>query len=93
MYTQERKPSKRLIPGQSRVINDYTAKIGTGLNQSAHRFRVVCFYDDEGNTLRVGTHLMYLPAEDIADLYKARWHIERFHRFLKQHLNRTTSLG
>ena len=35
----------------------------------------------------MATNLSTLSAEDIADLYKARWQIELFHRFLKQHLN------
>jgi hypothetical protein len=93
MYTQKRKSLRRLESEQSRVIEDYTAKIGKGQKQSKHRFRVVCFYDDEGNTLRVATNLMSVSAEDIATLYKARWQVELFHRFLKQHLNMNHFFG
>ncbi|QQK77636.1 IS4 family transposase [Salicibibacter cibarius] len=87
IYTEEREPIPRVTSEHSRVFDDYSAKIGKGKKQSNHRFRIVCFYDDEGNTLRVATNLSTLFAEDIADLYKARWQIELFHRFLKQHLN------
>lgn len=93
MYTQRRKSLKRLKPEQTRVTDDYSATIGKGPNQSDHRFRIVCFKDDEGNTLRVATNLMTLSAEDIANLYKARWQIELFHRFLKQHLNMNNFFG
>ncbi|QQK80432.1 transposase [Salicibibacter cibi] len=88
IYTNEREPIPRVTSDHSRVFNDYSVKTGKGKSQSKHRFRIVCFYDDKGNKLRVATNLSALSAEDLADLYKARWQIELFHRFLNQQLNR-----
>lgn len=93
MYTQNRKDLHSRKFEDTRVIDDYTAAIGKGQKQSDHRFRVVSFYDNEGNTIRAVTNLMSFSAEDIANLYKARWQIELFHRFLKQHLNMNNFFG
>lgn len=93
MYTPKRKTLRHLKPENTQVQDDYTAKIGKGQRQSNRRFRVVSFYDDEGNTIRVATNLMSLTAKDIANLYKARWQIELYHRFLKQHLNMNNFFG
>ncbi|MDC3415137.1 IS4 family transposase [Aquibacillus sp. 3ASR75-11] len=93
MYTQKRHSLKRWEPEETNVIEDYTAQIGKGSNQSEERFRVVSFYDDEGNTIRVVTNLMPLSAKVIADLYKAHWQVELFYRFLKQHLNMKRFFG
>jgi IS4 transposase len=93
MYTQRRQSLQRWEPDQTNVIEDFTATIGKGQNESYYRFQVVSFYDNEGNIIRVATNLMGLSAKDIAQLYRARWQIELFFRFLKQHLNMTTFFG
>src|SRR5690606_9241016 len=50
-------------------------------------FRVVTFLDSKGNFIRVATNLVFLSAETIAAIYKERWQIELFFRWIKQHLN------
>ncbi|WP_375790312.1 transposase [Paenibacillus agricola] len=45
------------------------------------------FQDFEGREIRVVTDLMQVTAEQIAQMYKARWQIEVFFRWIKQHLN------
>lgn len=48
----------------------------------------------EGNrTLRLLTNDVHAPAEEIAALYKARWQVELFFRWVKQHLKITRFLG
>ena len=39
---------------------------------------------DDGRTLRVVTNDLDAPAQEIADLYKRRWQIELFFRWVKQ---------
>ncbi|SIR17637.1 Transposase DDE domain-containing protein [Paenibacillus macquariensis] len=51
------------------------------------------FQDFEGREIRVVTDLMQVAAEQIAKMYKARWQIEVFFRWIKQHLNIPTLFG
>ena len=48
---------------------------------------------DDGKTLRVVTNDLDAPAQEIADLYKRRWAIELFFRWVKQTLAITHFLG
>ena len=50
--------------------------------------RRVVYYDSIGNrTFVFYTNNMELTAEDIAELYKNRWSVELFFKWLKQHLH------
>jgi hypothetical protein len=77
----------------SPVIKDITCYLGTPQCQSELRHRVVTFNDNHGNEIRVTTNLRHLSAEQIADIYKARWGIEVFFRWMKQNLNVPVLLG
>ena len=48
---------------------------------------------DSGKIVRIVTHDLIAPAQVIADLYKRRWAIERFFRWVKQMLKITRFLG
>ena len=48
---------------------------------------------DTGKTLRLVTNDLTSPAEEIADLYKTRWPIELFFRWIKQTLRIRKFLG
>jgi len=48
---------------------------------------------DSGKTLRLVTNDLTSPAEEIADLYKTRWQIELFFRWIKQTLKIRKFLG
>lgn len=71
----------------SNVMKDLTATLGTPQSQSELRHRIVFFHDDHGNEIRVVTNLMHVSAEQVAEIYKARWGIEVFFRWIKQNLN------
>ncbi|SFM52122.1 Transposase DDE domain-containing protein [Paenibacillus sp. 1_12] len=71
----------------SPVTKDFTCYLGTPQCQSELRHRVVTFNDNHGHEIRVTTNLRHLSAEQIADIYKARWGIEVFFRWMKQNLN------
>lgn len=55
--------------------------------------REVVVITDDGRTLRLLTNDLDAPAADIAALYKARWQIELFFRWIKQHLKIKRFLG
>jgi hypothetical protein len=55
--------------------------------------REVVLVTDDGRTLRLITNDLDAPAADIAALYKARWQIELFFRWIKQHLKIQRFLG
>ena len=51
------------------------------------KLRLVKFYDEEqGREFAFLTNAFHLTAPEIADLYKDRWQIELFFKWLKQHL-------
>lgn len=84
---------QRQIVEGSNVIRDITCRLGTEQCRSEKRHRVVFFHDDDGNEIRVVTNLLHVSAEQIAAMYKARWNIEVFFRWIKQHLNIPTLFG
>ena len=56
--------------------------------------RRVGYRDQEtGNRLDFLTNHMTLPARTIADIYKERWQVEIFFRFIKQNLKIKSFLG
>jgi hypothetical protein len=71
----------------SNVTADFTCTLGTPQKQTKKRHRVVQFTDHEGREMRVVTSLMDITAEEIAGMYKSRWAIESFFRWIKQNLN------
>ncbi|MBD1372158.1 IS4 family transposase [Hazenella sp. IB182357] len=77
----------------SNITCDITCKLGSVNCRSKKRFRVVSFQDTNGNEIRVATNLYGTPAEEIAEMYKARWAVESFFRWIKQNLNVPTLFG
>ena len=84
---------RRLYSGKSDrengIICDQTVVLSverSRKNYPAH-FRRIRFYDAEtGKTLVFLTNNMLLPAQTICALYKARWQVELFFKWIKQHL-------
>ena len=51
------------------------------------KLRRIKFFDtDKGNRLNLLTNQMRLPALTIAELYRCRWQVELFFKWIKQHL-------
>ena len=55
--------------------------------------REVVITTDDGRTLRLVTNDLDAPATEIGALYKARWQVELFFRWIKQHLKIKRFLG
>ncbi len=77
---------------QAGVISDHVGALGSGNKnhpapEQPIRIVTVRFEkDDKIITLRLATNRLDLPAETIALIYKHRWDIELFFRWLKSHL-------
>ena len=68
-------------------VNNLFSHNHISIKRSIHRHRVVEFTDYEGKSIRVVTNLYHVSAEIIANIYKARWGVELFFRWIKQNLN------
>lgn len=88
-----RKSLQRLKDIESSVYEDFTAILGNQQNQSVERHRIVFFKDYDDKEVRVCTNLMNVSAETIAEIYKARWEVEVFFKWIKQNLNMKKVFG
>jgi len=77
----------------SPITRDITCLLGTTQCRSQERHRIVAFHDGHGHEIRVVTNLRTISAEQVAGIYKNRWQIELFFRWIKQHLNVPTLFG
>jgi IS4 transposase len=77
------------VPGNSNILSDRIGHLpdrlarsrGNPLQQPIREVRVI---NDAGKELRIVTNDLDSPAQEIADLYKQRWQIELFFRWIKQ---------
>jgi hypothetical protein len=67
------------------VLTDAKVEIG----DSEHTARLVEFKDEEGHIYRIITNRWDLTTEQIMEIYKYRWMIELFFKWIKQHLRVT----
>src|SRR5699024_8440907 len=69
------------------VISDQMVWIGTPQNRGENVFRLLKVPDFKGNTLHLINNRFDLSAEDISEMYRSRWAIELFFKWIKQHLS------
>ncbi len=79
--------SDRIVMLPKRLHNTRSHRLG---EKPVREIHVVI---DSGKTLRLVTNDLTSPAEDIAGLYKTRWEIELFFRWIKQTLKIRKFLG
>ncbi len=77
------------------VVSDDVIELCGKMKETHPRWlRLVRYYDKERDkTFEFITNQMKLPARTIADIYKSRWQIEAFFRWVKQNLKIKTFLG
>ena len=75
------------LPKDPAILGDQMVLIGTTQNRAENYFRLVKVMDTKGNELQLITNRFDLSAEEISDMYKSRWAIELFFKWIKQHLN------
>lgn len=81
-------------PVLSDRIGHLPARRGKGRrNPMTKPVREVRVRIDTGPVLRILTNDLHAPAQEIADLYKRRWAVELFFRWIKQTLQITRFLG
>jgi len=78
-----------LVEGADGVISDQTIEL-TGY-QSKNKYpgrlrRIVYFSSELKRTFTYITNAFYISAKDVAVLYKKRWQVELFFKWIKQHL-------
>lgn len=86
---------ERRKKNDSSIKADWIVKItGNKAEEYSEKLRVVRYYDDETkHTYEYYTNNFTLSAKTIADVYKARWDIEIFFKFIKQNLKIKTFFG
>lgn len=70
-------------------VYDYVVTMGTDFskNKTKHKYREILYFrDGSDEEFRLVTNIFDMPAEDIISLYKNRWDIELFFKWIKQHL-------
>lgn len=96
--TELRDAAAQPLPPSSSVLSDRTGLLPA--RQARQRrnpmnkpVREVCVRTDTGKLLRILTNDLHAPAQEIAALYKRRWAIELFFRWVKQVLRVRHYLG
>ena len=72
-------------PG-SNIVRDAKVQFGSTFRSMKREIRLVEFRDNDGKLYRVATNRWDLSPAEIAEIYKNRWLIELFFKWLKQHL-------
>lgn len=75
------------------VLKDERVAFNSNDDEYPDDLRMVTFVDDEGNVYEYLTDEFRLSALNIAEIYKRRWDIETFFRWIKQNLKIKTFLG
>ncbi len=84
------------VPAKKGVVSDTRIKLVNHYQKKAYpkELRLVTYHDSEsGEELVFLTNNFTLAARTIADLYKARWEIEIFFKWIKQNLTIKSFLG
>jgi Transposase DDE domain len=86
------------VPTGSNILSDRIGHLPARLAKSRNNplqvpVREIRVIIDTGKILRIVTNDLDAPAEEIADLYKQRWQIELFFRWVKQTLRITHFIG
>ncbi|MNQ66478.1 Transposase DDE domain protein [compost metagenome] len=74
------------VPANTNIVRDAIIQLGSKFRQTKKTLRLVEFLDDEGRKYRLATSCLELEATEIADIYRQRWLIELFFKWMKQHL-------
>lgn len=86
--TQFRRLYSRPVDRTTGVLCDQIGEFTVFYSQKDYpeRLRRIRYRDDEGRRLVFLTNNMVLPAITICDLYRLRWQVELFFKWIKQHL-------
>ena len=89
LYSHPKDKTKGVLYDQTIMLNNYYAA-----KDYPEKLRIIKFRDDQtGKVLVFLTNNFHLKATEVAQLYKNRWEIELFFKWIKQHLKIKTFLG
>ncbi|OXM15532.1 IS4 family transposase [Paenibacillus herberti] len=74
------------VPAESVVSADWRVRIGSQQKRMKHELRMIQTQDSEGNELFLVTNRFDLTCDEISEMYRSRWAIELFFKWIKQHL-------
>jgi IS4 transposase len=74
------------LPSDSKVLSDEMVYIGTPQKRMENVLRLIHTVDSEGNLLAIVTNRFDLEADEISEMYRKRWAIETFFKWMKQHI-------
>lgn len=80
-------------PQGSAILRDMIVILGKGAKRMQHALRMIETMDSKGNPVRIITNRFDVAAEEIGTLYRSRWQIEIFFRWVKQNLKLTRFYG
>lgn len=81
------------IAPHSKKLNDKINFIATGVGMEIDRFLILKKTEETGEIYRFITNNFTLSAEQVALIYKNRWQIELFFKWIKQNLKIKSFLG
>ena len=81
------------VDEESVIEEDLIVLLGKGKNQMKHDLRLVITKDSEGKAVMILTNDFNITAEEIGVIYRHRWQIELFFKWIKQHLTIKHLLG
>ncbi|RRJ64324.1 IS4 family transposase [Paenibacillus oralis] len=74
------------IPSNTKITRDAIVRLGSAFRRTKQTLRLVEFRDEKDRKYRLVTSCFDLSATEIADIYRQRWLIELFFKWMKQHL-------
>ena len=81
------------VAENSLIHRDQMVRIGKGKKRMEEALRLIETTDLKGKLIRIISNRFDLTAEEISELYRNRWKIETFFRWVKQHLKLTRFYG
>src|SRR5690625_4261227 len=79
---------EKAVHPDSPIVREAIALLGNPATyQMKHPLRLVETFDSKGNKIIIITNDRELSAEEIGDVYRYRWQIELFFKWMKQHLH------
>lgn len=87
--------SEQVPDTENNIFLDQEVYLGNAQNgtKMTHPLRLIKTKDSEDNVVVIVTNCFELSAKEIGDLYRYRWKIETFFKWMKQHLNIKTFYG
>jgi hypothetical protein len=77
----------------SPILRDTKVILGNPAKRMKNVLRRIESVDSLGNSIVILTNLFDISAEEIGDMYRYRWKIELFFKYMKQHLRMTEFYG